>query len=125
MNVLRDTHSALVPGGLLLDFHPIAPPWPRVVSRSKTLGVLENPDFLPQLRATEGGLAELVRRRLLRPIAARSHDIAEHYENGTEALDGWGEDDAWLAPDLQARLRETTEPVQIVERLVFHLYQVV
>jgi hypothetical protein len=109
---------------LLLDFHPIAPPWPRVVARGETLGELVYKPFLDELRATEGGLRETVRRGLFERVAAREHEIAEHYDGGDDLLDEWlDEEEPWLSADLVERLRSTKGPVEAVERLVFHLYR--
>ena len=125
MNVLRDTHKALVPGGLLLDFHPIAPPWPGVVARGEDLGELRYEPFLDDLRATEGGMREAVRRGLFERVAARTHEIATHFENTHELLDEWlpQEGEEWASPGLERRLRARKGPVDVVNRLVFNLYR--
>ena len=124
MNVLRDTHRALVPGGFLLDFHPVSPPWPRVVVRGGKLGELRYEEFLDDLRATEGGMAEMVQLGLFEPVAARTHEIAEHYADPDEALEAWlDSDEDWMSAELERRLRSATGPVDIVERLVFNLYR--
>ena len=124
MNVLRDTHRALVPGGLLLDFHPIAPPWPYVVARGEELGELRHEPFLDDLRATEGGMSETVRHGLFERVAAQTHDIATHFDDPDELLDEWlTEDEEWASPELERRLRSTKGPVDVVDRLVFHLYR--
>jgi hypothetical protein len=124
VNVLRDTHRALVHGGLLLDFHPVAPPWPRVVASGETLGELRLESFLDDLRATEGGMAETVRLGLFKRVAARTHEIAEHYDDADELLETWSdEEEQWMSAELERRLRKTAAPVDVVERLVFHLYQ--
>ena len=124
MNVLRDTHKALVPGGLLVDFHPIAPPWPWVVAGDEDLGELRYEPFLDDLRATEGGMREMVRRGLFERVAARTHEIATHFDDTDELLDTWiDEDEEWASPELERRLRERNGPVDVVERLVFHLYR--
>lgn len=124
MNVLRDTHRALLPGGFLLDFHPVSPPWPRVVARSGKLGELRYEKFLDDLRATEGGMAETVRLGLFEAIAASEHEIAEHYDDPDEALEAWlDSDEDWMSEKLERRLRSTTGPVDVVERLVFNLYR--
>jgi hypothetical protein len=122
VNVLRDTHRALVPAGLLLDFHPTLPPWPRVVAGRKKLGRLEDPSFPEELRAAEGGMNETVRLGLFRRVAGRTRDIREYYDDADELIQSWGEG-AWLSADLEGRLRATTGPVQIVEKVVFHLYR--
>jgi len=124
VNVLSDTHRALVPGGFLLDFHPISPPWPRVVARSETLGELRYEPFLADLHATEGGMRETVRRGLFEHVAARTQDVAEHYDDPEDLLEAWlDEEEQWMSPDLERRLRSTQGPVEVVERLVFHLYR--
>ena len=124
MNVLRDTHRALVPGGLLVDFHPIAPPWPWVVARGEELGELRYEPFLDDLRATEAGLRKAVSRGLFERVAARTHQIATHFDDTQELLDEWiTEDEEWASPDLERRLRSRTGPVDVVDRLVFHLYR--
>jgi hypothetical protein len=124
VNVLRDTHRALVPGGFLLDFHPIAPPWPRVVARDEDLGEFRYDPFMDDLRATEGGMDETVGRGLFERAAARTHDIATHFDDTDELLDEWlPEDEDWASPELRRRLRSRTGPVDVVNRLVFHLYR--
>jgi hypothetical protein len=124
VNVLRDTHSALVSGGFLLEFHPVSPPWPRVVARGATLGELRYEKFLDDLRATEGGMQETVRIGLFERVAARTHEIAEYYDNPDEALEVFEDNDEdWLSEELERRLRSTAGPVDVVERLVFNLYR--
>jgi hypothetical protein len=124
VNVLRDTHRALSPGGFLLDFHPIAPPWARVLAHGEELGELREDQFLDDLRATEAGMREAVRLGLFESVADRTHDIAEHYDSPSELLETWPHDDeAWMSADLERRLRSTTGPVDVVERLVFRLYR--
>jgi hypothetical protein len=124
VNVLRDTHRALVPGGLLVDFHPIAPPWPRVVAGSEELGELEYEPFLDDLRATEGGLRDAVSRGLFEPVAGRTHDISTHFDDPTELVDEWlNEEEEWASPELEERLRSRAGPVDVVDRLVFRLYR--
>lgn len=124
MNVLRDTHRALSPSGFLLDFHPIAPPWPRVVAHGQELGELREEQFLDDLRATEAGMRETVRLGLFEGVAGRTREVAEHYDDPSELLETWSNDDeAWISADIERRLRSATGPVDVVERLVFHLYR--
>ena len=121
MNVLRDTHRALAPGGELLDFHPTWPPWPSVWARGKKLGRLQEASFPEQLRSTEAGMEETVRLGLFRRIAARTQAIREYYDDADELIEGWG--DEWLSADLKRRLWATTGPVEVVDKVVFRLYR--
>jgi len=125
VNVLSDTHEALAPDGLLVDFHPIAPPWPWVVAGDEVLGELRYEPFLDDLRATEGGLREMVSRGLFERVAERTHDIATHFDDTHELLDEWltEEDEEWASPELERRLRARIGPVDAVNRVVFHLYR--
>jgi hypothetical protein len=124
VNVLRDTHRALSHGGFLLDFHPIAPPWPCVVAHGEELGELREERFLDDLRATEAGMRETVRLGFFEGVAGRTHEIAEHYDDPSDLLATWSSDDeAWMSADLERRLRSTTGPVDVVERFVFNLYR--
>lgn len=125
MNVLRDTHTALVPGGLLVDFHPIAPPWPRVVAGSEELGELKYEPFLDDLRATEGGMRKAVTRGLFEHVAARTLEIDTHFDDTHELLDDWltEEEEEWTSPGLERRLRARRGPVEVVNRVVFNLYK--
>jgi hypothetical protein len=124
VNVLRDTRRALVPGGRLLDFHPIAPPWPQVVAGSEELGELRYEPFLDDLRATEGGLRDAVNAGLFEPVSSRTHDIGTHFHDTRELLDEWvTEDEEWATPELERRLRSRRGPVDVVDRVVFRLYR--
>jgi hypothetical protein len=122
VNVLRDTNRALVPGGELLDFHPVWPPFAGVEAGGERLGRLVEPDFPAQLRATEAGMREAVRLGLFRRAASRTREIREHYDDADEVIDAWGES---VLPELERRLRATAGPVQVVEKLVFRLYRTV
>lgn len=70
-------------------------------------------------------MRESVRLGLFEEVAGRTHEIAEHYEDSDELIEAWPNDDdeAWMSADLERRLRSTTGPVAVVERLVFHLYR--
>jgi hypothetical protein len=120
VNVLRDTHRSLEPGGELLDFHPTFPPFSRVEAGGRAFGPIEEPDFPDQLRATEAGMREAERLGLFRRVAAESHEIGEHYDEVEELIDAWE-----LEGDLETRLRAVTGPVRVVSKVVFRLYRAV
>jgi hypothetical protein len=79
---------------------------------------------LDDLQAAEAGMGEAVRLGLFESVAQRTHELAERYDDSSELLDAWSSDDeAWMSPDLERRLRSTTHPVDVFERLVFCLYR--
>ena len=120
MNVLRDTHLALVPGASLLDFHPVYPPWAQVEARSRVVGELREPEWPELVRETEAGMHEAVARGLFRAVAERTCEIAENYEDAEELLTMY---EAEVDDELRARLRKTYGPVRVVQKLVFRLYR--
>ena len=89
MNVLRDTHRALVPGAELLDFHPIIPPVPRIEAGPTIVGPLDEPGFPEQLRATEAGMDEAVRLGLFTLVTEQTRELSEHYDDADELIDAW------------------------------------
>jgi hypothetical protein len=120
VNVLRDTHTALVPGGSLLDFHPVYPPWAQVESRGRVLGELREPEWPELVRQTEAGMDEAVARGLFRAAAERTCEIAENYEDAQELLAVY---EAEVDDELRTRLRKTHGPVRVVQKVVFRLYR--
>src|SRR5438094_200440 len=77
-----------------------------------------------EIRATEGGMLETVHLGLFHRVAARTHEIVEHYDDPDELLETWSDDEEqWMSEELERRLRSAAGPVDVVERLVFHLYQ--
>lgn len=122
MDVLRDTHRALVPGGDLLDFHPIFPPWARIEAGDEIVGDLEEPSFPEQLRATEEGMREVVRRRSFRLVAEQTHELREHYDDADELVDVWQDE---IQPDLERLVRAVRGPLEVVDKVVFRLYRAV
>jgi hypothetical protein len=122
VNVLRDTHRALVPGGDLLDFHPTFPPWARVEAGGETVGELQEPSFPEQLRAAEAGMEEVVRRGLFRSVAEQTHELREHYEDADELIDVWQEE---ISAELEQRVRAAPGKLEVVDRVVFRLYRAV
>jgi hypothetical protein len=122
VNVLRNTHRALVRGGDLVDFHPVFPPWARVEAGGRTLGELQEPSFPAQLRAAEAGMDEVVRLGLFQPVAEQTHELREHYDDADELIDVWQEE---ISAELEQRVRAAPGQLEVVDRVVFRLYRVV
>jgi hypothetical protein len=75
---------------------------------------------LDDLQAAEAGMREAVRLGLFERVAERTHELADRYDHSSELLDAWSSDDeVWMSPDLERRLRSTTDSGDVFERLVF------
>jgi hypothetical protein len=118
VNVLRDTHRALVPGAELLDFHPVVPPVERVEAGPTLVGLIDEPDFPEQLRATEAGMDEAVRLGLFGLVTEQTRELSEHYDEADELIEAWE-----LDGDLEWAVRAATGPLRVVEKVVFRLYR--
>jgi hypothetical protein len=122
VNVLRDTHRALLPGADLLDFHPTFPPWARLEAGGRTLGDLEEAEFPEVLRAVEAGMDEVVRLGLFVLVAEQTHELREHYDDADELIETWEDH---VDPELERRIRASTAPFAVVDKVVFRLYRAV
>jgi hypothetical protein len=118
VNVLRDTHRALVPGAALLDFHPVVPPVPRIEAGPTIVGLLDEPGFPDQLRAAEAGMDEAVRLGLFRLVTEQTQELNEHYDDADELIDAWEIDG-----DLERAVLAATGPLRVVEKVAFRLYR--
>ncbi|MGH2922259.1 MAG: hypothetical protein ACRDKU_09360, partial [Gaiellaceae bacterium] len=83
MHALRQVHKALVPGGILLDMHPV-PPSTRAERAGESLGDFEDDEFMEIVAATEAGLAET---GLYTLDAELEFDWLERYDSGEELLE--------------------------------------
>ena len=88
MHALRQIHQALVPGGILLDLHPI-PPSTRAEVQGRSLGEFDDSEFM-QLVAD--GEAVLERSGLFTRESEVEFDYLERYDDPAEMLDDIRED---------------------------------
>lgn len=120
MHALRQIHQALVPGGILLDMHPV-PPSTRAEVQGMSLGEFGDAEFM-QLVAD--GEAEFERSGLFAQQSKVEFDYLERYDDGAEMLEdireGWG--DLPSPSDLEKRIRDADRPVDIWERVVLRRF---
>ena len=100
-----------MPGGLLLDMHPVPPP-ARAEAGGEDLGAFDEGEFFATVRATERGLEEAVRRGLEFDERKRS-DTAEDLLEAVESWDGFA-----APPNLAKRIQAARPPVFIRQRVV-------
>ncbi len=119
MNVLRDTHAALVPDGVVLDIHPTGVA-ARFVARGETLGPLDQSPFRPDVVGTETAVEDAIRARLFHRERLVVREVVSRWNDGREALesvDEWG--DAIVHEEVRARVDASRGAVELVEDVVF------
>jgi hypothetical protein len=116
VHALRQIHQALVPGGVLLDMHPV-PPSTRAEVQGKSLGEFDDAEFMQIVANAE---AEVERSGLFTRVSEVEFDYLERYDDAAELLedirDGW--DGCRIPAELEKRILEAGEPVDIWERVV-------
>jgi SAM-dependent methyltransferase len=120
VHALRQIHQALVPGGILLDMHPV-PPSTRAEVRGESLGEFDDAEFMGIVAAAEG---EIVQSGLFRHESEIEFDYLERYDDPAQLLEDVKED--WegcrIPPDLEARVLDADAPVDIWERVVLRRF---
>lgn len=120
MHALRQIHQALVPGGSLLDMHPI-PPSTRAEVQGRSLGEFDDSEFMEIVANAE---ADLERTGLFTQESEVEYDYLERYDDPAEMLEDIRED--WetcrVPPDLEKRILDAEGPVDIWERVVLRRF---
>ena len=123
MNALRQIHQALVPGGVLLDMHPV-PPSTRAEVHGKSLGEFDDAEFM---QLVTDGEVELERSGLFTRESEVEFDYLERYDEGAEMLEDIRE--SWetcrVPSELERRILEAEGPVDIWERVVLRRFRAV
>lgn len=121
MNALRQIHQALVPGGVLLDMHPV-PPSTQARVQGRSLGEFDDAEFM---ELVANGEAEIERSGLFKQESQVEFDYLERYDNPAQMLDVIRED--WetckVPAELETRILETDGPVDIWERVVLRRFR--
>ena len=116
MHALRHVHQLLVPGGTLVDVHPVTEK--EVVAGGRPIGVIEEPDWISvDLPNAEARLDAEIRAGLYALEAEVEFDVLEHFELVEHLLEAQAE---ILAPQpaLVRRIRAATPPLLTRERFV-------
>lgn len=111
VHVLRQTHKALNPHGVLLDVHPVPRPPSLEIRRGNgrlLLGYLDWTNAIASIRGARARLSSIVAEGLFRVRARRYYDLFQHFtsvEAWLRRRKDYGEDDDAIPPDLLARVR--------------------
>ncbi len=122
MNALRKIHRALIPGGLLMDMHPI-PPSARAEIGGKSLGEFDDAEFMKIVSATEAPLAD---GSLFELETEVEFDWLQRYGSAEELIEDASSWEGCSMPAaLQARVREAEPPLDIWEHVVLRRFRAV
>ena len=120
MHALRQIHQALVPGGVLLDMHPV-PPSTRAEVEGETLGDFDDSEFMRLVADAEGILEG---SGLFERDSELEFDYLERYDDPAQLLEdieqGW--EGCTVPPELAVRIRESDGPVDVWERVVLRRF---
>jgi hypothetical protein len=120
VHALRQIHQALVPGGVLLDMHPVPPPT-RAEVRGESLGEFDDSEFMEIVAAGEARIED---SGLFTRESELEFDYLERYDDPAQLLEDIKED--WegcrIPPELEARILEAGEPVDLWERVVLRRF---
>ena len=86
MNALRHVHDLLVPGGTLLDLHPVTEG--RIEANGVVIGVVPEPEFVEtDLPNVEAAVEQVVAAGLYVHEAETSLDVLQHFDTAEELLE--------------------------------------
>ena len=86
MNALRHVHTLLVPGGTLVDVHPVSEE--QVETAGGVVGTIEEPDWLEvDLPNAEAGLRQVIDEGLYVLEAETEYDVLQHFDDAEELID--------------------------------------
>jgi hypothetical protein len=116
VNALRHVHSLLVPGGTLVDAHPVTED--RVETDDGVVGTIREPDWVNvDLPNAEEGVRRVVADGLFALEAEMAYDVLQHFDDPEELIEKTGErlegQDA-----LVAAMRATQRPLRTRCRVV-------
>lgn len=123
MHALRHVHELLVPGGVMLDLHPVTEEHAED-SRGTHIGVLADPEYADEdLPNAVARLEEAVLAGLYAPEAEVEFDVLQHYDEVDELLEAKAERLA-SQQELTRRIRNAIPPLRLREHVVLRRYRV-
>ena len=122
MHALRHAHQLLVPGGVMLDLHPVTEEHAED-ARGRHIGVLADPEFADEdLPNAVARLEQAVVAGLYAPEAEVEFDVLQHYDEIDELLETKAERFA-SQQELARRIRNATPPLRLREHVVLRRYR--
>lgn len=115
MDALRNIHSALTQGGLVVDTQPVGPQ-PRVAVEGEVIGTLDMFEWMSTIAAVDSTVEDAVGKGLFEICHEATLVVADSFDSGSECLRtvaDWR--DTRVPPALVDRL-EATQAVVSVEQ---------
>jgi hypothetical protein len=124
VNALHRIHSAVAPGGVVLDMQPVAPR-PPVESEGQPLGSLDMREWRRTIDEVAALVDETIASGLFATEAERRYEVLETFDNGKELVETVSE---WagtkISRSLAARARRATPPLKIHESIRLRVLRV-
>ena len=116
MHALRHVHTLLVPGGTLVDAHPVTEE--RVESGEGVVGVIAEPDWVDgDLPNAEAGLRQVLDDGLYSLEVETEYDVLQHFDTAEELIEAKG-DPLEGQKSLVAAIRAASPPLVTRTRVV-------
>jgi hypothetical protein len=116
VHALRHVHRLLVPGGTMVDLHPLTEE--HVEDARGHVGVIAEPEFVGiDLPNAEAYLREAIEAGLYTLEAETEFDVLQHYDRADELLQARAEVLADQRP-LAERIRAASPPLTVREHVV-------
>jgi hypothetical protein len=86
VNALRHVHRLVVPGGTLVDMHPITEE--QVETAHRVVGIIREPEWLDvELPNSEAGLRSTIGEGLFELDAETEYDVLQHFDLPDELIE--------------------------------------
>jgi hypothetical protein len=105
VHALRNVHRMLVPGGLLLESHPLAG-GSRVEAGARVLGALDEREFARELVVMNRSLGTVVDEGLFTPRDERTYEVTMRFESAVDLL---SEVVTWRGSTISTRLQRAVK----------------
>jgi hypothetical protein len=125
VDALRRIHSAMAPGGLVLDMQPVRRR-PPVEAAGIRLGSLDMRGWQPTVDAVAALVDETIAAGLFRQEGHSRYEVFDTFDNGRELLDTvseWG--GTQISRTVAARVERAAPPIVIREGILLRVLRVV
>jgi hypothetical protein len=117
VHALRHVHELIVPGGTLVDIHPVTEE--QIEAAGEPVGVIPEPDWLTgDLPNSESSLRQTIAEGLYELEAETEYDVLQHFDDPDELIEAKGD----LLETQQAlvlAIRSAPPPLTTRMRVVF------